>query len=219
MPEPESISLLPDRIPVFPLPGVLLLPGGRLPLNIFEPRYLEMIADAMADAKLVGMIQPEDPDDRAHEPSIYQTGCVGHISSFKETDDGRYVIVLTGLARFRIERELDVSTGYRQVIPDWQAFSGDLDEEDDSGVDRERLMPALHAFLNQCGIEIDWSTIETAPSAVIVNQLSMICPFQPSEKQALLEAWDLNERSRVMTALVEMALLAHRSGGAPSAAH
>ena len=219
MPEAESIARLPDRIPVFPLSGVLLLPGGRLPLNIFEPRYLEMIADAMADAKLVGMIQPEDPDDRAHEPSIYQTGCVGHISSFKETDDGRYVIVLTGLARFRIERELDVATGYRQVIPDWQAFSGDLDEEDDSGVDRERLMPALHAYLNQSGIEIDWSTIETAPSAVIVNQLSMICPFQPSEKQALLEAWDLNERSRVMTALVEMALLAHRSGGAPSAAH
>jgi uncharacterized protein len=208
MNEATRLSDLPDCIPVFPLAGVLLLPGGRLPLNIFEPRYLEMTRDAMAAAKLIGMVQPEDPTDPAFEPAIYPVGCAGRITSFEETSDGRYVIVLTGLLRFRIARELQRETLYRQVEAEWRPYEADLEAPDESGIDRARLVPALSAYLKAAGIEIEPRAVAAAPSAVLVDRLSMICPFQPGEKQALLEAPSLAERARVMLALMEMALLA-----------
>jgi hypothetical protein len=215
MSPPVTLDDLPGRIPVFPLAGVLLLPRGRLPLNIFEPRYLEMTQDAMAGHKLIGMIQPEDPRDPSHEPAIYDVGCAGRITKYEETDDGRYIIVLTGLARFRIAEELERLTAYRQVVADWRPFAADLEPADESGVDRARLLPALKSYLKAVGIEIEPAMLERAPAAVLVDQLAMVCPFQPGEKQALLQAPDLAERSRVMTALVEMGLLGE-AGEPPS---
>jgi len=219
MGETMRLSDLPGRIPIFPLAGVLLLPRGRLPLNIFEPRYLEMTRDAMAGAKLIGMVQPEDPADPAFEPAIYPVGCAGRITSFEETDDGRYIIVLTGLARFRVARELARDSLYRQVEADWQPYAADLETPDESGIDRERLVPALGAYLKAAGIEIEPRAVAAAPGAVLVDQLSMVCPFQPGEKQALLEAPDLSERARVMLALMEMALLAGQGEAPRGPAH
>jgi Lon protease-like protein len=219
MPETETTAALPERIPVFPLSGVLLLPGGRLPLNIFEERYLEMTRDAMATTRLIGMVQPEDPADLGFEPALYAIGCAGRITSFDETEDGRFLIVLTGHSRFRIAAELERETRYRQVSADWRPYAADLEPEDASGVDRERLLPALHAYLTLNDIEVDLRALQKAPAPVIINQMAMVCPFAPSEKQALLEAVDLTERGRVMTALVEMALLAHQGGGPQDAPH
>jgi hypothetical protein len=219
MPETETMAALPERLAVFPLSGVLLLPGGRLPLNIFEERYLEMTRDAMATTRLIGMVQPEDPTDRGFEPALYSVGCAGRITSFDETEDGRFLIVLTGHSRFRITAELERQTRYRQVAADWRPYGGDLAPEDASGVDRERLLPALYAYLTLNDIEIDRQALQKAPAVVLVNQMAMVCPFQPSEKQALLEAVDLAERGRVMTALVEMALLARQGGGPQDAPH
>ena len=212
MTEQLTSVALPERLSIFPLPGVLLLPGGKLPLNIFEPRYLDMTRDAMAGSRMIGMIQPLDPGHESHTPPVYETGGAGLISSFRETDDGRFLITLAGICRFRVKEELEVGTRYRQVIPDWQPFAADLEGEDDSAVDRDRLLPALKAFLKCHEILADWNAIEKAPSCALVNYLSMICPFEPSEKQALLEASDLVERSRVMTALIEMSVLQKTAG-------
>lgn len=220
MSEPASrLEHLPQRLAIFPLAGVLLLPGGRLPLNIFEPRYLAMTRDAMASTRLIGMIQPEDPQDPAFEPTLYDVGCAGRITSFEETDDGRYLIILTGLARFRVVRELERETLYRQVLADWRRYHGDLGAIDESGVDRARLLPALQAYLKLSGIEIDRQAVENAPNRVLVDQLAMVCPFEPGEKQALLEASTLAERAALMTTLIEMALLGSRSGEPRSTAH
>ena len=220
MAETQALSDLPEQIPIFPLAGVLLLPGGRLPLNIFEPRYLEMTSEAMRGDRMIGMLQPENPNDTAYEPVVYQTGCAGRITSFEETDDGRYVIILSGVIRFRIVRELiERNSQYRQVIVDWRPFAHDIESPDESVVDRERLLPSLLAYLKLAGIEVDRQAIENAPSTVLVDQLAMICPFQPSEKQAILESEDLLERGQVMTALIEMALLGRQGGESPDTSH
>jgi len=210
----ESFEQLPRTLPVFPLAGVLLLPGGQLPLNIFEPRYLAMTRDAMNSHRMIGMVQPLDPADRKLRPDIYQIGCAGRIGSFSETDDGRFLINLTGLCRFGIVEELTVPTPYRQVLASYARYRGDLSGDDAAKVDRKRLLPALRAFLEQKHITADWRAIERAPSETLINSLAMICPFAASEKQALLEAADIGERARVMTALIEMALLAQAGGGA-----
>jgi len=206
-------SVLPTQIPVFPLSGVLLLPGGRLPLNIFEPRYLDMVRDAMDSHRIIGMVQPVDPLHNQLAPAIYPVGGAGQISAFEETDDGRFLITLTGVARFRIARELDVTTRYRQVIADWDRYAADRDtEQDETGIDRDRLMAALRAYLQLIELPADWHAIEKAPTGPLVDNLAMICPFGASEKQALLECGDVTERSRIVTALVEMAVL-QRAGG------
>lgn len=202
---------LPDRLPVFPLAGVLLLPGGKLPLNIFEPRYLDMVSDAMSGDRMIGMVQPTDPAHDAPAPEIYPIGCAGRITVYEETDDGRYLITLTGLSRFDIREELSTTTRYRQVLADWSGYAGDLTPPDAAGIDRSCLLPALRAYLSAADIPADWSAIEKASSVALVNYLSMICPFEPSEKQALLEAADVVERSKVMTSLMKMAVM--RSGG------
>lgn len=208
-----AAASLPARIPVFPLAGVLLLPGGKLPLHIFEPRYRDMVRDALDGERLIGMVQPTDPACPHRRPELYRTGCAGRIVEERKTEDGRYYVALHGLCRFRIVEELAVETRYRQVRADWTPYRADVGAPDEDGrVDRARLLPALRAYLQLAGIPADWKAVEGAPSAALVNYLSMICPFSPSEKQALLEAGDVVERGRVMTALIEMAVLAKAGG-------
>jgi uncharacterized protein len=218
---------LPASLPVFPLTGVLLLPRGKLPLNIFEPRYLNMVRDALAGDRMIGMVQPRADDPATltgpppgaavpeRPPALYPTGCAGRITAFSESDDGRCQITLTGVARFDIRDELPTLHGYRRVVPDWQRFRADL-ADDEAAIDRPRLLTALKAFFKLNDITADWDSITATSDERLVTSLAMICQFAPSEKQALLEARDLGERSRVITALVEMAVLGHASPGDPA---
>jgi Lon protease-like protein len=194
---------LPDILPIFPLTGVLLLPRGQLPLNIFEPRYLAMTRDAMDGERLIGMVQPSDPPIRELNPSVYQTGCAGRITSFSETEDGRFLITLTGVSRFRIKEELPLLSGYRRVVADWQDFAADRDA-DEAGFDRSRLTQGLRSFFIQRQVEANWEAIDKAPGEHLVTSIAMMCPFAPNEKQALLEAPTLGERALLLTALIEM---------------
>lgn len=205
-------AALPAILPIFPLTGVLLLPRGRLPLNIFEPRYLAMTRDALAGERLIGMVQPSDPG-ASGSPPVYPTGCAGRITSFSETEDGRFLITLTGTSRFRIREELPLLEGYRRVVPEWREFARDLDSEDEPRFDRERLMRGLKAYFVQQQISADWDAIGSVAGERLVTSVAMICPFEPSEKQALLEAPDLGERARLLTAIVEMAVLNRPSDG------
>ena len=198
---------LPDILPIFPLTGVLLLPRGLLPLNIFEPRYLAMTRDAMGGDGLIGMVQPADPPIREMNPAVYPTGCAGRITSFSETDDGRFLITLTGVSRFRIKEELPLLSGYRRVVAEWGDFADDR-SPDQAGFDRTRLTQGLRSFFIQRQVQADWSAIDQAPGEHLVTSIAMMCPFAPNEKQALLEAKTLEERARLLTALIEMTLTA-----------
>jgi len=206
-------TALPAVLPIFPLTGVLLLPRGRLPLNIFEPRYLAMTRDALAGERLIGMVQPSDPRIAGENPPLYQTGCSGRITSFSETDDGRFLITLTGISRFRISEELPLLEGYRRIVPEWADFARDLESEEETGFDRERLIRGLRTLFQQHQISADWDAITSVPVDRLVTSIAMMCPFEPSEKQALLEASDLDDRARLLTAIVEMAVLNRPSGG------
>ena len=190
-------------LPVFPLVGALLLPGGRLPLNIFEPRYLNMVRDALAGEGLIGMVQPSDDSAELGSAPIYDTGCVGRLTAFSETDDGRYLITLTGLIRFEVVRELPLMNGYRRIVPDYDRFRGDLDGDEDV-IDRPGLLAALKAYFHCNDIDGDWQAIEKAPDEDLVTSLAMLCPFEPNEKQALLEAMTLSERAETMTTILRM---------------
>src|SRR6187431_2384312 len=205
---------LPEIIPVFPLPGALLLPRGQLPLNIFEPRYLEMVDDSMRDGhRLIGMIQP-DPShsDPAHpgaedKPALFKVGCVGRITQLAESGDGRYLIELTGVARFRVEEELKVATPYRQCRVTYAPFADDfIARKGENAVDRAALLAALTDFLKANDLKADWEGIERAPNEALVNALSMMSPYGTAEKQALLEAPDLKTRAEVLVALTEIEL-------------
>jgi len=203
---------LPDAIPIFPLTGVLLLPRGRLPLNIFEPRYLAMTQDALGGERLIGMVQPSDPqnDNRGGgqmNPPVYPIGCAGRITAFSETDDGRYLITLTGVSRFRIREELPLLGGYRRVTADWEPFARDREPSPEPGFDRDRFARALKGYFVQRQISADWEAIEKAPGEHLLTSIAMLCPFEASEKQALLEAADLEERARLLVALIEMATI------------
>jgi uncharacterized protein len=214
----RSGAALPTILPIFPLTGVLLLPRGRLPLNIFEPRYLAMTRDALAGERLIGMVQPSDPRASGSDPPVYPTGCAGRITSFSETEDGRFLITLTGTCRFRIREELPLLDGYRRIVPEWREFARDLESGDEPGFDRDRLMRSLRAYFQQHQISADWDAVTSVPGERLVTSIAMICPFEPSEKQALLEAPDLDERARLLTAIVEMAVL-NRSSEGPGARH
>jgi len=207
---------LPQVIPVFPLPGAILLPRGQLPLNIFEPRYLNMIDDAMAGDRLIGMVQPQGGPQRL--PGLSPIGCAGRITSFAETSDGRYLITLTGCARFRLGNEIPTQTPYRQIRADFVPFEADLSAPpiDDVGLDRDGLLDALRAYLETRGLDIDWDTAETAPPEALINSLSMALPFDPPEKQALLEAASLTDRSTVLTALLTIDAAGDGDGETPS---
>jgi Lon protease-like protein len=209
MSEPDRAAL-PDTLPIFPLTGVLLLPRGRLPLNIFEPRYLAMTRDALGGERLIGMVQPSEPqrDNRgggAINPPVYPIGCAGRITAFSETDDGRYLLTLTGVSRFRIRDELPLLSGYRRIVAEWQPFARDVDTPTGTEFDRDRFIRGLKGFFTQRQISADWEAIEKAAGEHLINSIAMLCPFAPSEKQALLEAPDLDERARLLIALVEMA--------------
>jgi Lon protease-like protein len=202
---------LPRVIPIFPLPGALLLPHGRLPLNIFEPRYLNMTLAALAaDERMIGMIQPEADGE---PPPIYRTGCAGRLTSFSETEDGRFLITLAGLCRFDVVDELPLLDGYRRVVADYHRYRDDMAVVDDQGIDRERLLAALRGYLEIQGVEANWEAVEQADGASLVTSLAMTCPFQVSEKQALLEAADVTQRAEIMVALLEMAVLAKGDEG------
>ncbi len=201
---------LPEMVPIFPLSGVLLLPRGRLPLNIFEPRYLHMTRDALAGpVPYIGIVQPrrperQRPDDR---PPIYGTGCLGRITAHRETDDGRLLVTLAGVSRFDITRELPVRRGYRRAVADYRAYRADLAAKSDHPIDRNRLLTALKGYFPAQGLAADWDVINVSSDEYLVTGLSMVCPFTPREKQALLESPDMSARCRVMIALMEMSLL------------
>ena len=212
-----AFAALPRTIPVFPLPGVLLLPDGRLPLNVFEPRYLNMVQDALAGDRIIGMIQPqgeERPD--GPPPALWRTGCAGRIVAFSETDDGRYLITLAGLCRFAVGDEVPTTRGYRRVIADWAPFADDMEDGPAPVLDRTRLLQAIEAYFKAEGLSADWDTIKNTPDDRLVVALSMVCPFGPSEKQALLEASDATQRGETLIALMEMAAVTPPSAEDPS---
>jgi uncharacterized protein len=209
---------LPEVIAVFPLPGALLLPRGQMPLNIFEPRYLAMIDDALRDGhRLIGMIQP----DLAHgepstHPPLFKIGCVGRITQLAESGDGRYLIELTGIARFRVEQELDVQTLYRQCRVSYARFADDfIARKGEDAVDRPAVLRALTDFMKANNLKADWEGIEKAPNEALVNALSMMSPYGPAEKQALLEAPDLKTRAEVLVAITEIELAKKNTEGEP----
>lgn len=203
---------LPDVMPIFPLAGALLLPGGTLPLNIFEPRYLAMTEDALkTDHRMIGMIQPTGADDSAtafapgrQGPQVYPTGCAGRMVSFAETGDGRYLINLAGIARFHVTEEFPLQRGYRRVRPDFSAFEDDLEPGRAAAIDRQRLNSVLDRYFKAQHIDPDWSAIEKMGDRDLVTFLAMGCPFGTPEKQALLEAKGPEECSRVLLTLLEM---------------
>jgi Lon protease-like protein len=209
-----SAGDLPRELPVFPLTGVLLLPRGRLPLNIFDKRYLAMFDDAISGDRLIGMIQPSDPGAGDAGPPLYSVGCAGRITSFNETGDGRYLVALDGIARFRIVAELELKRGYRRVAADWGPYAADLDE-DGGSVDRHRLIELLQAYFRQHELSANWEAIGQTPDERLVTSLAMICPFAPPEKQALLEAGCLSERAKLMMSLLEIAIAGHGADDSP----
>ncbi len=209
---------LPAVIPVFPLPGALLLPRGTMPLNIFEPRYLAMVDDSLRDGhRLIGMIQPDaHRPGNPEKPALYKVGCVGRITQLAESGDGRYLIELTGVARFRIEEELAVATLYRQCRVTFAPFTDDfIARKGEGDVDRAALLDALRAFLKDNKLQADWEGIDKAPNEALVNALSMMSPYGVVEKQALLEAPDLKTRAEVLVALTEIDLAKKNTEGEP----
>ncbi|MCP5153442.1 MAG: LON peptidase substrate-binding domain-containing protein [Ectothiorhodospiraceae bacterium] len=196
---------LPASLPVFPLPGALLLPGQRLPLNIFEPRYLAMVLDALAADRHIGMIQP-DPAGAAEGPdALYAVGCAGRITAFNETEDGRLLISLKGVCRFRVGEEIPTIRGYRRVVPSWSDFAADL-VEGAAPIDIASLDPLLERYFASEGLEVDWNALRELRPSVLVDFLSVSLPFSCEEKQALLEAPDCGQRASVIKAILEMSL-------------
>ena len=207
MSEPDpvlAVADLPQVIPLFPLDGALLLPHAGRPFNIFEPRYLNMLDDAMAAERIIGMVQTV-PGGTRERPWLSHVGCAGRVTSFSETADGRYMITLTGLCRFRLRDELPSPGPYRQALVDFTPFARDLEPRPtDLGADRQRLMDALTAYMERLGLRIDWGNLYDAPIAHLVDSLAMALPFDHAEQQALLEAEDLDARRAVLVALLEI---------------
>jgi Lon protease-like protein len=200
----SSLEDLPAKLPVFPLTGAVLLPRGELPLNIFESRYLAMIDVALRSDRLIGVIQPTEHEDTVLTPALSKVGCAGRITSFRETDDGRVLITLTGVCRFRLAEELATKTPFRQIRPDYAPFPGDLVADSATDFPRERLMGALKSYLSQRDLKADWRSVMSAPPEMLVNALAMLCPFEPAEKQALVEAPSWHERVDTLVTLLEM---------------
>ena len=202
---PEHAGDLPTVIPLFPLASALLLPRGELPLNIFEPRYLAMIEDALRTDRMIGMVQPRA--EGAGSSELHEVGCLGKITQFAETGDGRLMVTLTGISRFRVAEELRVLTPYRQCIAAYNEFLQDLDEDhEDDDMDRAGVLRTLRNFAEANRLKIDWKSIEQTPNEALVNALAMMSPFGPEEKQALLEAVTLKARADVLIAITEIEL-------------
>lgn len=210
----ESAKDLPANIPVFPLAGALLLPRGQMPLNIFEPRYLQMVDDAIRESRIIGMIQPDAAEsESAVTPKLFDVGCAGRITQFAEVGDGRVIITLTGVARFRVTGEATVMTPYRRCEVDFSAFSQDfIARAGEDEVDRNAVLGALKRFVKANKLEIDWKDVGDAPNEALVNALSMMSPYGVKEKQLLLEAPTLKARAEFLVAITEFEL-ARRGGG------
>lgn len=193
----------PDILPVFPLPGALVLPRGHLPLHIFEPRYLAMLEDVLKTThRLIGMVQPMGDDETLH-----LIGSAGRVTQFSETEDGRYMITLTGISRFRVTREVSGFSPYRRCAVSWDGFERDLGSiEVDEGFDRDRFFDLLNRYFEQEELRTDWDSMKEAEDEMLINSLSMLCPFEPEEKQALLEAPSLVTRRETLVTLMEYAL-------------
>lgn len=211
----QTAADLPQTLPIFPLPGALLLPGGDLPLNIFEPRYLEMVATALAGDRLIGMIQPRNMEtendlDTTHDvskPELYEVGCAGRITSFMEVENNQVQIILSGICRFKIVREAGSQEPFRVVQADYDEFLIDLTDENDTiGSDRELLLDSLRRFLDARSMQADWDEIREVSTSTLINTLSMIGSFTAGEKQALLEAPNLKQRARTLMALADMSV-------------
>ena len=198
---------LPDTIAVFPLPGALLLPRARLPLHIFEPRYLQMLDDALKTKhRLIGMIQPREVPGAA-EKRLHAIGCAGRLTGFSETEDGRYMVTLSGISRFRVLQEVQGFTPYRRCQVDWAPFARDLGgAESDAGFKRAEFMAGLKRFFEAMELSTDWGSLKGADEELLINSLSMLCPFAPEDKQALLEAPSLTTRRETLVTLIEFAL-------------
>ncbi len=207
-----SAADLPSTIPVFPLPGALLLPRARLPLHIFEPRYLQMLDDTLKTShRLIGMIQPREVPD-PETTRLHRVGCAGRLTAFSETEDGRYMITLSGISRFRVASEVEGFTPYRRCEVSWDGFDRDLGAaEKDKGFDRETFLALLGRFFDDQSLKTDWESLREADDELLINSLSMLCPFDPEDKQALLEAPSLTTRRETLVTLIEFAL----RGGAP----
>jgi hypothetical protein len=212
----RSPADLSEVIPVFPLPGALLLPRGQMPLNIFEPRYLAMIDDSLRNGhRLIGMIQP-DPSRPGpeHKPALFKIGCAGRITQFTETGDNRYLIQLTGIVRFRVEEEIEAATPYREFRVNYSPFADDFTARmGEEAVDRDALLDALSAFLKANNLKTDWEGIENAPNEALVNALAMMSPYGVAEKQAMLEAPDLKTRAEILIAATQIELAQKIAGG------
>lgn len=192
---------LPEELPIFPLTGVLLLPGGRLPLNIFEPRYLAMFDDALSSNRLIGMIQPRVFNGQ----ELYSIGCAGRVVEFVETPDGRYEVVLSGLSRFSIGDEITSTKGYRRVRPQWSDFESDITYANSClGLERPKLKALLQSYFSQQEMSCDWDAFDEATDGKLMTCLSMTCPFEPAEKQALLEEKCCKARAKMFMTLLEM---------------
>jgi len=198
---------LPDIIPIFPLPGALLLPRSRLPLHLFEPRYLAMLDDALKTPhRLIGMVQP-NPVPGREGPGLYTIGCVGRVTQFSETEDGRYMITLTGLSRFRVQAEVEGFTPYRRAQVSWDGFERDMGPADtDHCFDRPAFLKLLGKYFRSRDLQTDWESLQEADDELLVNSLSMLLGFEPEDKQALLEAPSLSTRRETLVTLIEYAL-------------
>jgi Lon protease-like protein len=208
---------LPADLPLFPLNGVLLLPRGRLPLNIFEPRYLKMVEYALAHQRLIGIILPIDDGQAGLSPpdgaALYGAGCVGRITSFQEGGGGQMQLTLRGVCRFNIVGEMPLMYGFRTTRPDFTPYKNDFSSDDGTTIDRQRLLSDLKAYFEMENIDADWDTIEQTPDDRLVTTLAMVCPFEPNEKQALLESSDLAHRCKLVIGLIEAALRSDDNGG------
>ncbi|MFT5173162.1 MAG: Lon protease-like protein [Gammaproteobacteria bacterium] len=202
--DPESVDELPARLRVFPLPSATLLPGIELPLNIFEPRYLNMTLDALSDSRMIGMVQPQVVQEQAHTPVLYDVGCAGRITSFAETADGRLMITLRGLCRFRLGEELDLQRGYRSVVPSWLEFANDLDPVSPLETTIGELQGGLQEYLRAREVRVDWAGLGQISPAQAIDFLAMNLPFSAEEKQALVEAKDSAARWQVLLSIARM---------------
>ena len=203
---------LPEKIPLFPLAGALLLPRTDLPLNIFEPRYLLMIEEAMRNERVIGIIQPQGHSEMA-QPELESVGCAGRITSYSETEDGRLFVTITGVCRFAVLKEVEASTPYRQAIVDYRPYAIDFVSETGArSVNREQLIKAFRQYLEANDMSADWNEVEAVSTEVLVNTLSLLAPYPARDKQALLEAPDLKSRADVLVALTELALAKSSSG-------
>lgn len=203
---------LPEALPIFPLPGAIVLPGTEMPLNIFEPRYLNMVFDVLGTHRTIGMVQPRT-DAASESVAVYRTGCAGRITSFRETNDGRVILVLSGICRFDIASELPTTRGYRMAVPDWQRFAVDYDDDAPPLKDSGTFLSTLKDYLKLNELDADWKSLQKAPANRLVNTLTTVLPLEPTDKQAMLETVTVDDQIRLMEGLFKMSAASPASIG------